>query len=80
MYGAEIWGGDHRRGGERDCSVQGRFCKNVLRIPRFVTNGFADLELGRDSRRGKVLCLTMKYWLRILRMEKEELVKGCYEW
>jgi hypothetical protein len=43
-------------------------------------NGVAKLELGRDSRRGKVLCLAVKYWLQILQMGKEELGRVCYEW
>jgi hypothetical protein len=59
--------------------IQGRFCKKILRIPRFAANGVAELELGRDSRRGKVLCVAVKYWLRILQMDRGELVRGCYE-
>jgi hypothetical protein len=30
--------------------------------------------------RGKVLCLVVEYCLRTLQMDKEELVRGCYEW
>jgi hypothetical protein len=55
-------------------------CKKILGIPRFAANGVAEIELGRDSRRGKVLCLAVKYWLRTLQMDKEELVRVCYEW
>jgi hypothetical protein len=43
-------------------------------MPRFRANGVAELELGRDSRRSKVLCLVEKYWLRILQVNKEQLV------
>jgi hypothetical protein len=39
----------------------------------------AEIELGRDSRREKVLCLAVKYWLRTLQMDKEELVRVCFE-
>jgi hypothetical protein len=53
--------------------------KKILGIPRFTMNEVAELELGRDSRRGTELCL-VKYWLRILQMDKEELVRVCYEW
>jgi hypothetical protein len=35
--------------------------------------------LGRDGRRGKVLCLVVTYWLGILHMDKEEFVR-CYVW
>jgi hypothetical protein len=43
----------------------------VLRVPRFAANGkCAELDLGRDSGRGKLLCLVVKYWLRILKVDK----------
>jgi hypothetical protein len=49
-------------------------------LPRFAANGVAEAELGRDSRRGKVLCPAVKYWLRTLQMDKEEPARVCYEW
>jgi hypothetical protein len=51
-----MWGRNMGHGGglgEID-RVQGSFCKKVLRIPRCVMNGIAELELGRESRRGKI--------------------------
>jgi hypothetical protein len=39
------------------------FCLKILLLPRFSENGVADLEMGRDNRRGKVV--VVKYWLRI---------------
>jgi hypothetical protein len=39
----------------------------------------AELEFGRGSRRGKVLSSLVKYWLRILQMVKEELVREFYD-
>jgi hypothetical protein len=53
--------------------IYGRLCKKILGIPRFSANGVAEVELGRDSRRAEVLCLAVKYWLRTLQMDKEEL-------
>jgi hypothetical protein len=38
------------------------------------------LEFGRDRRRGKVMSTMVKYWQRILQVDKEELVKECYDW
>jgi hypothetical protein len=32
--------------------IQERFCKKVLRIPRFAANGIAELEEGGDSKCG----------------------------
>jgi hypothetical protein len=37
------------------------------------------LELGKD-RRGKILGMAMKYWPRILQMNKGELTKRCFKW
>jgi hypothetical protein len=36
------------------------------------------LELGGDSKRGKILDMAVKYWLRILQRESGELMKSCY--
>jgi hypothetical protein len=38
------------------------------------------MELGTNSRRGKVMRLTIKYWYRILCMDVEDPVKQFYEW
>jgi hypothetical protein len=37
--------GDWRRGGKIE-----RFCKKVLRIPRFASNGIAELEVEGDRK------------------------------
>jgi hypothetical protein len=42
--------------------------------------GVAELELDRDSRRGKVMSTLVKYWQRILQMDKDDLVRVCYDW
>jgi hypothetical protein len=78
MYGAEIWGLDE--GWKEIDLIHGRDCKKILGIPRFAANGVAEVELGRDSRRGKVLCRAVKYWQRTLQMDKEEPVRVCCEW
>jgi hypothetical protein len=59
--------------------IYGRFCKQVLRIPRSAANGVAEMEMVRDSRIGEVFCLAVIYWLRMLQMGKEKLVRCC-EW
>jgi hypothetical protein len=48
-------------------------------MPRLAANNAAELELGRVSRRGKVLNGITKYWLRLLGMDLLELVKMCYD-
>jgi hypothetical protein len=69
IYGAEIWGLED--GWKEIYVIQGRLCKKVLRIPKPAANGIAKLEMGRDNRRGKVLCLAVKYWPRILHMDRD---------
>jgi hypothetical protein len=51
-----------------------------LQVPRSTANGVAALELGLNSRRGNVLGMTVKQWLRILYMDRQDLVRECYEW
>jgi hypothetical protein len=40
----------------------------------------AEMELGRDSRRGKVMWLAVKYWQRIMHMDIQDPLRQCYEW
>jgi hypothetical protein len=49
-------------------------------MPRSAANKVAELKLKRDGRRGKVLCTIVKYWIRLLSMDCEEIVRVCYEW
>jgi hypothetical protein len=49
-------------------------------MPRSAENDVAELELGRDSRWGKVLSTIAEYWLGLLRMGSLEIVRACYEW
>jgi hypothetical protein len=63
MYGVELWG-VYDAWKETD-KIHGRFCKKILGVPRCAANGAAEIELGRDSRRGKTMRLTLKYWQRI---------------
>lgn len=36
--------------------IQKKFSKKVPRIPRNAAKGVAEIEVARDSRRGKILC------------------------
>jgi len=59
--------------------IQERFCKNVLRIIRNLPNGTAVWEFCRESSRGIMLCLVVKYLYRIMQMTQKVLVISCYE-
>jgi hypothetical protein len=49
-----------KKGWEIIYNMQGRFCK-VINTPRSTPNGAAEWELGRESRKGKMLCSMVKY-------------------
>jgi hypothetical protein len=40
----------------------------------------ADLRLGRDNRIGRMMCIVVKYWLRLLNVGIHEVVRKSYEW
>jgi hypothetical protein len=49
-------------------------------VPRYTANNVAELELWRDIRRGRVMNMIVKYWLRLLCMDSLEIVRSCYKW
>jgi hypothetical protein len=77
MYGIEMLG---LYGGWKETDkTHSRFCKIILGIPRFAANNVAELELGWDSRRGRVLSTIEQYWLCLLHRDSLEIVKTCHE-
>jgi hypothetical protein len=59
MYGIEIWG---LNGAWKEVdNVHSRFCKKIIGIPNCTVNGFAEMELGRESMRRKYLQQILKY-------------------
>jgi hypothetical protein len=48
---------------------QGRFCKKLMQVLISTVNGVAELESGRNRRKEKVLCMIVKYWIRIMHMD-----------
>jgi hypothetical protein len=51
MYGIEMWVID---GGWKEIDkIHSRFRKTILGVPRFAANNVTELQLGRDSMRGK---------------------------
>jgi hypothetical protein len=78
LYGVEIWG---LEGGWKQIDrIHNKLCKVILGMPRLTANNVAEIELGRVSRRGKVLSRITKFWLRLLRLDSSELIKLCYDW
>jgi hypothetical protein len=61
--------------------IHGRFCKKTVGLTRrSAANGMTEMELGRDSRRGKAMWVAVKYWQRIIQMVIQDPVRQCYEW
>jgi hypothetical protein len=78
MYGVELWGLDEAW--KEVDRIHRQLCKKTLGLPRCAVNGMAEMELGRDSKRGKVMWLAVKYWQRMMHMDIQDLVRQCYEW
>jgi hypothetical protein len=51
-----------------------------LKHPKKNSKGAAEWELGREYRGGKMLFSTVKFFDRILFMEKYKMLKCCHEW
>jgi hypothetical protein len=51
MYGVNLSGLEDRQ--KETGKIQRRFCEKVLRIPRFVANGVAELQMASDSWRSR---------------------------
>jgi uncharacterized protein (DUF736 family) len=58
-YGIEIC--DLGGGWKETGKIRSRFFKIILEVPRFSANNVAELELGRESRRGKFRSTIAKY-------------------
>jgi hypothetical protein len=79
MYGIEIWGWGVEEGMKEIDKIHGRICKKILGILRSAANGVTELKLGRDRRRGKVMSTLVRYSQKILQMDKDDLVRVCYD-
>ena len=53
-----------------------KFCKKILRKHRCAENRVAELELWRDSQRGKVLWMTVKNWVHMLPIDGQQIVRN----
>jgi hypothetical protein len=56
-----------------------QFYKKILGVPRCAANGVAEMELGRDSRRGTAMWWAVQYWQRIMHMSIQHPIRQCYE-
>jgi hypothetical protein len=69
VYGMEVWGLiEAWKDVDR---LYSRFCKKLMGILNCAANGFPEMELGRESRRGKCIGQIIKYccWIMCLEID-----------
>jgi exonuclease III len=80
LYNCEIWG--MQKQFLKDSSpieqINLKFCKEVLNVNRKTSNTPVRSELGRFPLYTKIICRLFKYWLRLLVLPNELLVKKAY--
>ena len=74
-YGAEIWGSEVHSSIER---VHTKFCKQQLGVGINTPNCAALGECGRDSVYVYCFIKCIKYWLRLISLPEQSLLKSCY--
>jgi hypothetical protein len=67
-----------KKGWEITDEIQGRFPIKVIR--RTGTQRSEQEKEAWYSCKRKLLCIIVKYWYRILLMERDKLLKSCNEW
>jgi hypothetical protein len=60
MYGIEVWGSSGAWTAKD--KVHSKLHKKLMDILNCAANGSVEMELGRDSRRGKCIGQIVKYW------------------
>jgi hypothetical protein len=79
LFGAEMWG--LGESWEEIDVVKENFCKKGFKYTNVChEQGSRTGEMGRESRRGKILYLAASYWCRVRQMGKEESEWVSYEW
>jgi hypothetical protein len=69
IYGIEVWG--LTEAWKEFDKVRGRFQK-LMGIPHCADSGFAEMELGGESRGGMLMRQAVKYWYKILCLGTED--------
>ena len=58
--------------------VSTRFCKYVMGLPRQVTNFGVKAELGRKPIFAHICSQVLRYWVRLVNLEEDRLLKHAY--
>ncbi|MEW8546755.1 MAG: reverse transcriptase family protein, partial [Candidatus Thiodiazotropha sp.] len=74
-YAAEIWGYEYSTPIEK---VHDRFCSNFLKLPRYTFAALSRGDVGRMPLCYTYFCKTIKYWIRLTRMNNSRYPRQCY--
>ena len=85
-YGCEAWASDFTqlllKPNQLDKApfeqINNKFCKYVLGVPSRASNFAVKAELGREPIFAFICCQALRYWIRILNMTEDRLVKSAY--
>jgi hypothetical protein len=78
LYGCEVWGMMQLDDKSPLEKVHIHFCKEILGIGKKSSNYGSRAELGRSPIFLKAKCLLFKYWLRLLSLPNDSLLKMAY--
>ena len=78
-YGAEVWEEENNCRWEEAEKLQRKMGKRILGCGSRMSNEVVGGELGWWSLRGRRVLLRIRYWCKLVRMDRERLVRKIYE-
>ena len=85
-YGSEVWSHQYIKFLQKPIqidkapfeSINNRFCKYVMGLPKQATNFGIKAELGRNPIFSYICAQSVKYWIRLLNLPNDRLLKSAY--
>ena len=85
-YGCEVWCGEYVKSLAKITSidkahfesVNNRFCKRIMGLPKQASNFGVKAELGRNIVFAYICAQAFKYWYKIVSMEDDRILKYAY--
>lgn len=76
LHASEVWALGHL---DRVEGLYIRFFKNLFNLHRTTPNHFVRIESGVSPLRMAILKRTLKWWITLMSMERDDLPRRCYE-
>jgi hypothetical protein len=76
-YGAEVWG--EKKKWEAGEKLQREMGRRVLGVSKMTTNEVVQGELGLMTMRSRRIILRIRFWMKIIKMDKSRLVYKIYK-